>query len=300
MRLVAVAFFGTWAGATLLLAQLRWFSRRSLADRLAPYIAGHEPRARHGFVSGQPVREVLAPMSRSIGDGLARALGASEDVGTRLDRIHSSTSASEFRLDQLGWSVVGMAAGALMSLALGPPTPVVVLLLAGLPVLAFLIVEQRLATASAAWQRRVFLELPVVAEQLAMLVGAGYSVSAALTRLSARGHGSVARDLARVSSRIRHGAGEVRALREWSLVAGVPAVERLVALLALNREAADLGRLLSDEARAMRRDVHRELIETMERRGQQVWIPVTVATLLPGALFLAVPFIEALNLFAGS
>ena len=37
----------------------------------------------------------------------------------------------------------------------------------------------------------------------------------------------------------------------------------------------------------------------MERRGQQVWIPVTVAALVPGAIFLAIPFIEALRLFAG-
>ena len=39
------------------------------------------------------------------------------------------------------------------------------------------------------------------------------------------------------------------------------------------------------------------LIETIERRGQQVWIPVTVATLVPGVIFLAVPFVEAMRLF---
>ena len=71
-------------------------------------------------------------------------------------------------------------------------------------------------------------------------------------------------------------------------------------VLALNREAGDLGRLISEEARAIRRDVQRELVEQIERRGQQVWIPVTVATLLPGTLFLAVPFIEAMRLFSGS
>jgi hypothetical protein len=52
--------------------------------------------------------------------------------------------------------------------------------------------------------------------------------------------------------------------------------------------------------RAIRRDVHRELIKTIERRGQQVWIPVTVAALVPGVIFLAVPFIDALRLFANS
>ena len=99
--------------------------------------------------------------------------------------------------------------------------------------------------------------------------------------------------------RIRQGLTEVDALREWAALAEVDALDRLVAVLALNREAGDLGRLIAEEARAIRRDVHRELIETIERRAQQVWIPVTVATLVPGVLFLAVPFIEALRLFSG-
>ena len=79
-----------------------------------------------------------------------------------------------------------------------------------------------------------------------------------------------------------------------------PALDRLVSVLALNRQAGDLGRLIGDEARSIRRDVHRELVETIERRGQQVWIPVTVATLVPGVIFLAVPFVEALRLFANT
>ena len=87
-------------------------------------------------------------------------------------------------------------------------------------------------------------------------------------------------------------------MREWAAVADVPALDRLVPVLALNREASDLGRLISEEARAVRRDVHRELVEVMERRSQSVWIPVTVATLVPGAVFLAIPFIEALRLFS--
>jgi hypothetical protein len=101
-----------------------------------------------------------------------------------------------------------------------------------------------------------------------------------------------------VAGRIRQGLGEVEALREWAAVADVDALHRLVGVLALNHQAGDLSRLISDEARAVRRDVHRQLVETIERRSQQVWIPVTVAALVPGVIFLAVPFIEALRLFA--
>jgi tight adherence protein C len=166
--------------------------------------------------------------------------------------------------------------------------------------LGFLAVEQRLASESQAWQRRIFLELPVVAEQLGMLLSAGYSLGSALSRLADRGTGACGRDLQRVIGRIRQGLSETDALREWATVVDVEALHRLVGILALNRQSADLGRLIGEEARAVRRDVHRELIETIERRSQQVWIPVTVAALVPGVIFLAVPFVDALSMFANS
>jgi tight adherence protein C len=104
----------------------------------------------------------------------------------------------------------------------------------------------------------------------------------------------------RVTGRVRQGLTEVQALREWAAVVDVDALDRLVSVLALNRQGGDLGRLVGEEARAIRRDVHRELVEAIERRGQQVWIPVTVAALVPGVIFLAVPFVEALRLFANT
>ena len=75
-------------------------------------------------------------------------------------------------------------------------------------------------------------------------------------------------------SRIRQGLSEVEALREWARRADIDPLYRLVSVLSLNREASDLGRLISEEARSMRRDAQRELVEAIERRSQQVWIPV--------------------------
>jgi hypothetical protein len=74
-------------------------------------------------------------------------------------------------------------------------------------------------------------------------------------------------------------------------------VGRLVRVLALDRAATDLGRIIAEEARTTRREAQRRLVETLDRRAQQVWVPVTVATLVPGVLFLAVPFFEAMRLF---
>jgi pilus assembly protein TadC len=133
-----------------------------------------------------------------------------------------------------------------------------------------------------------------------MLLGAGYSLGAALNRLAERGAGACAMDLTRVGARIRQGLGERPALEEWAALADVDAVHRLVHVLTMNNEATDLSRLVSEEARAVRAEAQRQTLETLERRAQQVWIPVTVATLVPGVLFLAVPFVEAMRLFTNA
>ncbi len=290
-----------WVGTTLLLSQLRWFSRSPLVQRLRPYSPGGMAGPDHGGVlSVESFRDVVGPLSRRVGERLARLFGVSEELSVRLERVHSPLDVTSFRVRQVGWSVAAIGLGAMVAVALRPSPAVAVLILLGSPVLAFLVLEQQLAKASEQWRRRLFLELPVVSEQLAMLLSAGFSLGSALNRLAARGQGACARDLQRVTSRIRQGLSEVDALREWAAVARVGALDRLVPVLALNREAGDLGRLISDEARGIRRDVQRELVETMERRGQQVWIPVTVATLVPGVIFLSIPFIEALSLFSGS
>ena len=167
----------------------------------------------------------------------------------------------------------------------------------GAPLLGFLVVEQQVSARSQQWQRRLFLELPIVSEQIGMLLSAGFSLSGALDRIASRGSGACARDLDRVRRRMRQGLSDTEALREWADLAQVPAVTRFVGVLTLNRETSDLGRLIAEEARAIRREAHRELIAQLDRRAQQVWVPVTVATLVPGTLLLAVPFLQAMQVF---
>ena len=286
-----------WLGATLLLSRVRWFRRVGLADRLAPYSPASADAPRLRTVSVASFAEVVGPLARDIGARVSSVLGVDDDLAQRLARIHSPMDPTAFRLRQLGAAVAALAAGTALTVVLAPAPLFTALLLLGAPALAFLVPEQQLSAAGLQWQRRVVLELPVVAEQLGMLLSAGYSLGSALDRLASRGSGNVGQDLRRVVARIRYGATEIDALHEWGATVRVPAVERLTSVLALNQEAGDLGRLISEEARAIRRDTQRELIETIERRAQLVWIPVTVAALLPGTLFLVVPFIEAMRLF---
>lgn len=175
-----------------------------------------------------------------------------------------------------------------------------VLLCLGCPVLWVLLDEQALTRAITTRASVLQLELPVVAEQLGVLIDAGTSLPGALARIAHRGRGAAASDLRRVSLRIRQGSSEIDALTEWVERTDVVAVRRLVAVLALHRDATNLGRLISAEARAIRAETHRDLVERIERRGQLVWIPVTVATLVPGLIFLAVPFVSALSQVTGA
>lgn len=297
-RVVALAALVFWAGATLCLAEVRRLSRPSLAARLRPYAPGGDQGRRPSrLLSVESFRDIAGPLAASIGQRVAALFGVAEPLELRLRRIHSNLDPTSFRLRQLAWTGGGLGAGMILA-ASGLPFALAVFTLAGLPVLVFLIIEQRLANASSNWQARLSRELPVVSEQLAMLLGAGYSLGSALNRLASRSHGACAADLRSVLNRIHQGVPEVMALREWAEVAKVAGISRLVAVLSLNSESSDLGRLVSNEARLIRRDLQRQLTETLERRGQQVWIPVSVATLVPGVIFLAIPFVAALRLFA--
>ncbi len=290
-----------WVGATLLLSQWTRLSRPGLTERLRPFSPGGGGRpATSGAFSVESLRDVVAPVARASGDRVAALFGVTEPLAIRLRRVHSDLDVTAFRVRQLAAAGAALLAAALLAGGLGAPLLFAIFLVAGAPLLAFLFLEQRLARASERWQRTLALELPVVSEQLAMLLNAGYSLGAALARVSQRGRGCAAQDLAVVVNRVRYGLSETDALREWAEVARVDGVERLVGILALHSESSDLGKLVSAEARQARRDLQRQTIESIERRAQQVWVPVTVATLVPGVILLAVPFLAALRLFANA
>lgn len=290
-----------WLGATLLLSARPKYSRPNLVDRLRPYVPGAASRpSAGGLLSAESFRDLLEPGLRLAGDRMAALFGVSEPLALRLRRIHSSLDVGAFRLRQMTATLAALIASAALVAVTMAPAPIALLVIVGIPLLVFLSIEQVLARQSERWQRTLSAELPIVAEQIAMLLNAGFSLGACLARIASKGQGCAARDLRDVVNRIRQGVSEAAALREWAEVARVDGVHRLVGVLALGSEASDLGRLVSAEARQARRDLHRRTIELIERRGQQVWVPVTVATLVPGVILLAVPFLAALRLFSNS
>jgi len=237
-------------------------------------------------------------LATTTGAQIAKLFGLDEDIAHRLRRAHLDIDPSTFRMQQFGWAA-GLLGGVLLLLfTLEPPAPIALLAVVGAPLLGFLVLEQKLLSAVSARQQRQFAELPVMTEQLAMLISAGYSLGSALNHLAKPRMGAISEDLHHVCTRTQQGLTIHEALKEWADQARLGEIDRLVAVLSVSSETNDLGRLVSEEARNVRNEAQRRLIETIDRRTEQVWVPVTVATLIPGLIFLAIPFLQALSLFS--
>lgn len=297
IRLIAAASILFFIGTTLILSELRPFRHQTLAARVSPYLPGGRGSTSRGLLSLESFGQLLGPLSALIGASAAKIFGVSEELPRRLRRVHSEMDETAFRLRQIGWATGSAAFVAVLGIAIALPVAIVGVFSLVAPLLAFLILEQQLAGQSDRWKARTFQELPIISEQIAMLLGSGYSLGAALQRVSERGTGVVAKDLGVVMARVRQGTSEHAALDEWADTADLDAVTRLVAILSLNKEAGDLGSMVAAEARNVRTESHRELLEAIEKKTQQVWIPVTLSALIPGVILMMIPFISALSAF---
>lgn len=285
-------------GVTLILGGAPWFRRRPLGDRIGPYTRRSNQSAHQGNAEA-PLRLILEPLLMDLGGRLSRLLGVATDLETRLARAESQMDPYSYRLRQITVALVSTGCGLITVLAMRPASIVSLVIVLGAPALSVLWVEQSLSNRITARQERLQAELPVLTEQLGMLLSAGFSLTAAISRLGERGSGVAASDLRRVTLEIRQGVSESAAFEHWAALSGLESVRRLVRVLGLHSETGDLGSLIAEEAREVRAEAHRDLVATIERRSQLVWIPVTVATLVPGLIFLAVPFYSAMAQVTG-
>jgi Flp pilus assembly protein TadB len=289
-----------WAGSALLLSQLRRFGGETLAERLGPFNPGSAVRSTDRGGSERSLVAVLVPLAGQLGDRISTFFGVVTSAEERLRRIHSPETARRFRARQMGLSLLALVAAAVAAGTFAPNPSTGLLIIVGMPLLVFLVIEQDLDRRAKRWAANTDLELPVVEEQMAMLLNAGFSSTSVLARISQRGGGCVAQDLKRVLNRVAQGSSQAQALGEWAELSGSEGVRRLARVISLHSDSADLARLVSAEARQVRRDLHTRTLARLDRRSEQVWIPVTVAALVPGTILLAVPFLDALRIFANA
>jgi Flp pilus assembly protein TadB len=239
-----------------------------------------------------------------VGTALARLIdrvvGILEPLDERLDRIHRLDDPAGFRFRQGAVAVSVTALAAAVVLVLGPPPVATPVILFGPPLAAALALELELTVRGRRWSLETRWELPVIGEQLVALLRAGRSPTAALEQVAAGEATPLRTDLIRVVDHLRRGGGLDEALGRWADRSDVDAVHRLTRVLSLHHRTPDLAELMGREVDATRDELHRDLLAEIDRRSQQVWIPVTVAALIPGAIFLLVPFFDALRLFGAT
>jgi Flp pilus assembly protein TadB len=126
-----------------------------------------------------------------------------------------------FRVRQVTIGLLAFLVGAAATISLQPPAAIAILSILAAPALAMLVEEQRVSRAVDTRRARIRAELPVVAEQLGLLLSAGYSLPSAIGRLADRSDGAIAADLRQVTRRTRQGLSASDALSEWAGRAGV-------------------------------------------------------------------------------
>ena len=145
----------------------------------------------------------------------------------------------------------------------------------------------------------MLVELPTVADLLALSLGAGEGAAAALDRVSRTCSGELAHELRQVVAEVRAGAALVDVLDRLAARTGAVAVARFVegVVIALQR-----GTPLADLARAQAQDVReqsrRRLIESGARREILMMAPVVFLVLPVTVLFIVFPGLAVLDLTA--
>ncbi len=280
--ITVVLVFVSWAGLWLLAVGFEQRRTPRLASLLAP---------------AQPPRSWTETIGATV-EKLVSILGVRSGLHDRLASAGDLRTVESFRSRQVISGLAAAAGVGALAAALGAATQVVLGLGLTAALVAVLAHEQLVIERGETRRRRAEQELPVIAEQLSILLTSGSSVGTSLAWLAQRGHGVLAEEIEVCQEQVAHGAEQAAALVALARRVGSERVRRLCLLLSLDHRTTDLGQLVAQEATVQRREGHRQLLTELERRAQQVWIPITLAALIPGSIVLAIPLIDSMRAFS--
>ncbi len=267
--------------------------RPRLEQRLAPYLRDSPAPSRllatGGVVSAQfgAVTRLFGPFLGDAVRTLDRAVGGARSVRRRLSALGGRQTLEDFRVEQVVWGALGLLAGVLAatvySLALHRVAIVsAVLLSAGGLVGGVLGCDWWLSARVRRREEAILAEFPVVAELLALAVGAGEGPVAAIERVCRLSHGELARELQATLAEARAGAPLVQALQSLSDRTTLDPLSRFVdgVIIAIER-----GTPLADVREAGKR----ALLESGGRREIAMMVPVVFFVLPVTVVFALYP-----------
>lgn len=162
-------------------------------------------------------------------------------------------------------------------------------------VLTLLILERGALRTRASLSNR----LPDLLERLSVSLNSGMSVSAALSLVSLDVASPWSPWLAQVVTSLSRGGSLGEELYLIARYLGDEVFARTAELLSSQTLSSELPQLLDAELDSCRRRQRLKLTEILEQRSQLVWIPVSIAILIPGSIILSIPLISSMKFFAG-
>lgn len=300
------ALLGAVAAVGLLLAILSSppMRRRSLADRVAPYLTETDVPSR--LLNSDPDRRVstLGRLARpALKDAvifLDKVIGGQASVRRRLTALNSPMTVEQFRTEQVLWGAVAAGVGMLIGLLAvftGQSNPaVLVLLVLACAVGGVLGRDWWLSQAVAKRDAEMLIEFPVIAEMLALAVTAGEGPIGAIDRISRLAHGQLVAQLAGLLAETRTGTPLLVALTNLRDRTELEPLARFLDGMAV---AIERGTPLADVLRAQAADVRalgkRQLLESGGRKEIAMMVPVVFIVLPITILFAMYPGLMALT-----
>ncbi|PZS05216.1 MAG: pilus assembly protein TadB [Pseudonocardiales bacterium] len=309
---LAGGLLGLLAGSGLLLAIGASPPMRAmrLDDRLAPYLRDSPRPSRLltdpvGPTVGllAPIRRLLVPVLGDAGRLLDRFVGGRRSVRRRLNEVGGTMSVEDFRIEQVLWGAVGLAAGALVTasftVAAGRLNVLSALLFCVGGVVAGVLARDWWLTSEVRRREQAILaEFPVVAELLALAVTAGEGPTGAIERVCRLTGGELASELSAALGRSRAGEPLVQALQGLTDRTRVESLARFVdgLIIAIER-GTPLAEVLRAQAADVREAGKRALLEAGGRNEIAMMVPVVFLILPVTVLFALYPgFISIVQL----
>ncbi|KJE75981.1 type II secretion system F family protein [Ferrimicrobium acidiphilum] len=179
-------------------------------------------------------------------------------------------------------------------------TPTIAPFLAAAVAWFLMVAMQRLLLFTKAQQAADALrnDMPLLLSELQTSLERGNSLTSAVIA-TARSTQTVWRDqLERSAASLTRGEPLSRVLADLAHNVSDPDVQRALELLALSNQHQVAQQLVAQLLTKAKLDHHHRLIATAGKREQLIWIPVALATLIPGVLLVIVPLIGSLKMLA--
>ncbi|MFC7376284.1 type II secretion system F family protein [Brachybacterium sp. GCM10030267] len=287
-------------GLALVAGQLPWLRSRDLAARIDPYLRSSRStslfEAPAATSRARIVAEnLLGPVAHRVLGVLERLTGGADQLERRLRLAGRRASADSFRIEQVVFGVIGLAAGivlALGAIGLRGASPLLGLLIVALGALSGVLLRDYLLGVEIKRRAsRMIREFPTVADLLALAVAAGESPIAAMERVARTSSGALPDEFAATVADIRAGTTISQALTSLGTRTPLPSLGRFGEGVSI---AIERGTPLADVLRAQAQDAResskRELMETAGRREIYMLMPV---------VFFVLPLVIVFAIFPG-